>query len=125
MSGPSPSTRCASSCGSWQFDEIRSLQAQLTSSRRCDDPLTGLFNRRHLDTVLAPMLERCASQGAPLSLLMIDIDDFKPVNDAHGHAAGDAVLQALAQLLCVSCGREDVACRIGGEEFMLRSTTPR
>lgn len=101
-----------------QFDEIRSLQAQLRE-QALRDPLTGLFNRRHLDTVLAPMLERCASQGAPLSLLMIDIDHFKRVNDTHGHAAGDAVLQALAQLLLRHVRPQDVACRIGGEEFML------
>ncbi len=101
-----------------QFEEIRSLQTQLRE-QALRDPLTGLFNRRHLDAVLAPMLERCVSQGAPLSLLVIDIDHFKRVNDAHGHAAGDAVLQALAQLLLRHVRPQDVACRLGGEEFVL------
>ena len=101
-----------------QFDEIRTLQGQL-KEQAVRDPLTGLFNRRHLDAVLGSCLQRCRESGQPLSLLMIDIDHFKHINDAHGHAAGDAVLQTLAQLLLRHVRPQDVACRHGGEEFLL------
>lgn len=101
-----------------QFEEIQSLQTRLRDLA-LRDPLTGLFNRRQLDAVLAPELERCRKAGTPLALLMIDIDHFKRINDTHGHAAGDAMLQALAQLLQSHVRPQDLACRHGGEEFVL------
>lgn len=101
-----------------QFEEIRSLQAQL-HEQALRDPLTGLFNRRQIDTALPSALQRCRDQGASLSVLLIDIDHFKGINDAHGHAAGDTVLQALAQLLLRHVRPQDLACRLGGEEFLL------
>lgn len=104
-----------------QFEEIRSLQTQL-QDQAVRDPLTGLFNRRHLDAVLAPELARCRAARASLSLLMIDIDHFKHINDTRGHAAGDAMLQTLAQLLLRHVRPQDVACRHGGEEFLLMLT---
>jgi len=101
-----------------QFEEIRVLQDQLRE-QAVRDPLTGLYNRRHLDATLAAEIARCGAQGLPLSLLMIDIDHFKRINDTHGHAAGDAMLQALAQLLQRHVRVQDLACRHGGEEFVL------
>ncbi len=101
-----------------QFEEIQSLQTRLRD-QALRDPLTGLFNRRQLDAVLALELERCREAGAPLALLMIDIDHFKRINDTHGHPAGDAVLQALARLLKRHVRPQDLACRHGGEEFVL------
>jgi len=101
-----------------QFDEIQSLQTRLRD-QALRDPLTGLFNRRQLDAVLAPEMQRSLAQSQPLSLLMIDIDHFKRINDTHGHAAGDAVLQTLAQLLQRHVRPQDLACRHGGEEFVL------
>lgn len=101
-----------------QFEEIRALQAQL-QEQAVRDPLTGLFNRRHLDTALGAALERCRATQAPLVLLLIDIDHFKLINDAHGHAAGDATLQMLAQLMLRHVRPQDVACRYGGEEFLV------
>ncbi|WP_234383760.1 sensor domain-containing diguanylate cyclase [Paracidovorax avenae] len=101
-----------------QFEEIRALQDQL-QEQAMRDPLTGLYNRRHLDATLAARIAQCGAQGLPLSLLMIDIDHFKRVNDTHGHAAGDAMLQALAQLLQRHVRVQDLACRHGGEEFVL------
>ena len=101
-----------------QFEEIQSLQVQL-SEQALRDPLTGLSNRRQLDTVLAATLERCRSEGQPLSLLLLDIDHFKSINDAHGHSTGDLVLQAMAQLLLQHVRPEDTACRLGGEEFVV------
>lgn len=83
------------------------------------DPLTGLYNRRHFDATLARELARARRKAAPLSLLVLDIDHFKQVNDRHGHAAGDAVLRTIAQRIR-AWGREgDVACRYGGEEFVM------
>ena len=83
------------------------------------DSLTGLANRRYFDDRLAATIARCRRQGAPLAVLYLDIDRFKPINDAHGHEAGDQVLKAFAQRL-KSCVREgDLAARIGGDEFAL------
>lgn len=83
------------------------------------DPLTGLGNRRHLDRrceVLLPALQRYQE---PVALAMLDVDHFKRVNDAHGHAVGDRVLQALATLLRENTRNRDVLARYGGEEFVI------
>ncbi|MFT3926688.1 MAG: diguanylate cyclase [Myxococcales bacterium] len=83
------------------------------------DPLTGLFNRRYLDDMFSRELSRATRKGAPLSVLMVDIDFFKRINDTHGHAAGDDVLRQVARYLASSVRREDIVCRYGGEEFAL------
>ncbi len=81
------------------------------------DGLTGLFNRRHFDDMLHHELSRAERTGEALTLALLDIDHFKACNDRHGHAAGDAVLRAVAVQL-QSFGRAyDIACRVGGEEF--------
>jgi diguanylate cyclase (GGDEF)-like protein/PAS domain S-box-containing protein len=84
------------------------------------DPLTGLHNRRHLDQALEAEWRRASRSRRPLSLLMIDIDYFKQLNDAQGHAAGDACLQQIA-LALRGCVRRpsDVVARHGGEEFAI------
>jgi len=101
-----------------QFDEIQALQARL-QEQALRDPLTGLFNRRQLDANLGPAIARSQQAGRALSVVMIDIDHFKHINDTYGHPAGDAVLQALAQLLQRQVRPGDMACRHGGEEFVL------
>lgn len=83
------------------------------------DPLTGLFNRRYLEENLQRELLRCQRRQLPLSVLMLDIDHFKRFNDEHGHAAGDALLARVGQLLQELVRNEDIACRYGGEEFTL------
>jgi len=83
------------------------------------DPLTGLYNRRFLDETLNRELEQARRTGAPLSCIMIDIDHFKRFNDDHGHDAGDAVLQRVAQIIARHSGPADHPCRFGGEEFAL------
>ncbi|MFZ5656081.1 MAG: GGDEF domain-containing protein [Pseudomonadota bacterium] len=83
------------------------------------DPLTGLFNRRHLTDALEREVKRCDRRERPLSVVMIDVDHFKRFNDLHGHAAGDAVLKAVAQALQATTRSEDILCRYGGEEFTL------
>jgi diguanylate cyclase (GGDEF)-like protein/PAS domain S-box-containing protein len=83
------------------------------------DAMTGLANRRYFDERLSATVARCRRQGAPLALLYLDIDQFKRINDGHGHAVGDEVLKLFAARL-KSCVREgDLAARIGGDEFVL------
>ncbi|HQR47075.1 MAG TPA: diguanylate cyclase [Thermoanaerobaculia bacterium] len=83
------------------------------------DPLTGLYNRRHLEQALERELRRAAREKAPVGILMADIDFFKRVNDTAGHAAGDEVLRELGRFFTVHLRPYDVACRFGGEEFTL------
>lgn len=83
------------------------------------DPLTGLFNRRYLEENLQRELLRCQRRKLPLSVLMLDVDHFKRFNDQHGHAAGDALLARIGQLLLEVVRSEDIACRYGGEEFTI------
>ena len=81
------------------------------------DPLTGLYNRGYLDETLAREIGRAGRRGAPVSVMMIDLDHFKRLNDTRGHAAGDAVLRRLGETLRERVQREDIPCRYGGEEF--------
>jgi diguanylate cyclase (GGDEF)-like protein len=83
------------------------------------DPLTGMFNRRHLDRRLEREAERARRYAYPLSILLIDIDHFKKINDEHGHQLGDFVLKNLAQILFESVRRTDIVARYGGEEIMI------
>ena len=83
------------------------------------DALTGLINRRGFDQRLSAEIARASRYGHPLSLLMIDIDDFKQVNDRFGHAAGDGTLQSLAMLIDQSIRSIDIGARYGGEEFVV------
>ena len=81
------------------------------------DPLTGLFNRRYMEETMTLEIARATRSGAPLSLVMCDVDHFKRFNDDHGHEAGDAVLQAVAAEMKNRFRDGDVVCRFGGEEF--------
>lgn len=83
------------------------------------DALTGAYNRRYLEESLPRELARAARRGRPLSLLAIDIDHFKRINDGCGHDAGDAVLSRVAALMAARSREEDIVCRVGGEEFLL------
>jgi diguanylate cyclase (GGDEF)-like protein len=83
-----------------------------------EDPLTGLHNRRHFNTVFDHECRRAQQHGSQLSLLMLDLDHFKDINDHFGHDAGDAVLVKMAALLSQHFMELGVVCRIGGEEFV-------
>jgi len=83
------------------------------------DPLTGLANRRHFELMLAGEVDRVARAGEPALVLMIDIDHFKEVNDAHGHPAGDEVLKHVAHTLSDCIRPMDTVARFGGEEFAM------
>ncbi len=105
--------------------EIKDLFGVLTYRQKFEalrrrlmrDPLTGIFNRRFFDEFLPGELERSGKLGVPTSLLMIDVDHFKQVNDQHGHQQGDRVLARIAQILTDCSRSSDAPCRFGGEEF--------
>ncbi|HEX7776823.1 MAG TPA: PleD family two-component system response regulator [Parvibaculum sp.] len=83
------------------------------------DSLTGLYNRRYMESHLASLVEEGVHAGKTVSLLIFDIDYFKSVNDTHGHPAGDAVLKEFAQRIQQNVRGVDLACRLGGEEFVV------
>jgi diguanylate cyclase (GGDEF)-like protein/PAS domain S-box-containing protein len=83
------------------------------------DALTGLFNRRYLEETLEREIFRVKRKGASLGLIMLDLDHFKRFNDTYGHETGDDLLRALGKFLAARVRHEDVACRYGGEEFVV------
>jgi two-component system, cell cycle response regulator len=83
------------------------------------DALTGLFNRRYMETHLSALVEQAANRAKPIAVLIVDIDFFKSVNDSHGHDAGDDVLREFALRIRKSIRNIDLACRYGGEEFVI------
>jgi len=108
---------------------VRSLrQRSLTAVRiarrnEVTDPLTALSNRRGLERSGAGHWRRTAQRGLPMAALVIDVDHFKDINDRSGHAAGDEVLRRLGHLLSSQIRQDDVAVRLGGEEFLLLCAT--
>ena len=102
-------------------DALRAEVARLRQYRMLAyrDPLTGLRNRRYFDERLTEECDRAQrSEGARLSLLVIDLDNFKSINDREGHVAGDRVLQWVANFLNQNLRAHDICCRTGGDEFM-------
>lgn len=99
-------------------DQLRTSVTQ-TIEMAVTDGLTGLHNRRYLDSHLATLFERAMSRHRPLSLLMTDIDRFKTINDRFGHDGGDVVLREFARRLRKNVRGIDLACRYGGEEFIV------
>lgn len=83
------------------------------------DYLTGLFNRRYLEETLERELTRSSRHQLNLGIIMLDVDDFKSFNDTWGHAVGDKVLNEFGKILLKSIRREDIACRFGGDEFII------
>jgi len=83
------------------------------------DPLTGLHNRRFAEQRIVAEISRAQRQGQPLTVLMVDLDDFKDINDQHGHLAGDRVLQFFAERLKHAVRFADLPVRIGGDEFLV------
>jgi diguanylate cyclase (GGDEF)-like protein len=98
-------------------DDIRNRMRQYEESIR--DALTGLYNRRYFESRLKHELAYALRHGDPLSVILIDVDAFKRVNDEHGHAAGDSVIRLLAERLSEELRADDVLVRYGGEEFAL------
>jgi diguanylate cyclase (GGDEF)-like protein/PAS domain S-box-containing protein len=96
---------------------LRLRESLKTQSIR--DPLTGLFNRRYMEESLDREFRRAERRGAPVGVIMLDIDRFTNFNNTFGHQAGDTLLHALGELLRTRVRAEDIACRYGGEEFVL------
>ncbi|MCK9908186.1 diguanylate cyclase [Microbacteriaceae bacterium K1510] len=109
----------------WVFNDVtarnRAEQAlrEVLQAEALHDPLTALFNRRYLDQEMEREFSRAARSGTPVSVVMADIDHFKPINDGHGHDCGDRVLQSIARVLSAHIRKGDTACRYGGDEFTL------
>ncbi|HEV8322950.1 MAG TPA: GGDEF domain-containing protein [Myxococcota bacterium] len=105
-----------------KFRLMDSLEAE--AQRRLSDAvyrdgLTGAFNRRYMELRLNEEFGFAERHGRPLSLLLVDVDFFKRINDTHGHQAGDEALRALGRCLLEKVRREDVVARYGGEEFLI------
>jgi diguanylate cyclase (GGDEF)-like protein len=94
--------------------DLRQIQ-----QRAVADALTGLYNRHYFDSELAREVERCRRYGARSSLLLLDLDRFKEVNDTHGHQAGDEVLRRVGAVILEHVRAPDVPCRYGGDEFAI------
>jgi diguanylate cyclase (GGDEF)-like protein len=88
-------------------------------SQSIRDPLTGVFNRRYMEEAFAHELYRATRRGLSVGVIMLDVDHFKAINDAYGHAYGDSLLKALANFLHHRLRGEDILCRYGGEEFTI------
>lgn len=101
----------------FDLSERKHLEARL-EQQAMTDPLTGLGNRRYLMDQAALEMARARRRGMPLSLVAIDLDHFKRINDVHGHDVGDRVLQAFAETVREQLREGDVLCRMGGEEFV-------
>jgi two-component system cell cycle response regulator len=92
---------------------------QLSIEMAITDPLTGLYNRRYMESHLGSLVEQASSRSKPLTVLVLDIDYFKAINDTHGHDAGDDVLREFSVRIRKSIRGIDLACRYGGEEFVV------
>ena len=100
-----------------QSNELRNISENLKKISVTDE-LTGLFNRRHFEELMKTEMELSHRHGDTSSILIIDIDHFKMINDNHGHPCGDSVLRDIAELLKSKLRKTDILCRIGGEEFV-------
>lgn len=101
--------------------QIRELENKLSDMSRLahEDLLTGLLNRRGFEAAMTRELARARRQGTPLSLALLDIDDFKKINDLHGHASGDLALAHFSQVISGALRKTDTFARLGGEEFVM------
>ena len=99
-------------------DQLRS-HVQASMELAVTDALTGLYNRRYMETQTAALVEHAVNRGKVLAVLALDVDYFKAVNDNHGHDVGDRVLQEIASRLRHTIRNVDMVCRIGGEEFVI------
>jgi len=123
------------SCGERSFDAIRFALAGMVEQYALSlvniklrerlrqesilDPLTNLYNRRHMEISLSREVRRAQRHNTPLGVMMLDVDHFKRLNDTYSHEAGDIVLKELGSLVLRHTRAEDIACRYGGEEFLL------
>jgi two-component system, cell cycle response regulator len=103
----------------WRYaDQLRS-SVKASVEMAISDPLTGLYNRRYLNIHLSHMIDHYVNRGKHISVMAIDVDFFKAINDTYGHDGGDAVLQELGVRLKENTRSIDLCCRTGGEEFII------
>src|SRR5208282_4601778 len=107
---------CMATCEMWFL--VTELQGELARWARTD-PLTGALNRRSMEEAALRETARCQRYGSALSMIVVDIDNFKHLNDTRGHAAGDCALQALVRRLNCTLRQQDSLARMGGEEFAI------
>lgn len=101
-----------------QLTEIEKLQ-EILREQAIQDPLTGLYNRRYMEASLKHEASRAAREGYPISIVMLDMDNLKELNDNYGHAAGDEAIKLISSTILELTRAEDVACRYGGDEFLV------
>ncbi len=103
------------------LDEVAKLRREITelSELALTDALTGLYNFRHFKYVLQAEMDRSKRSGIPTTLVMIDLDHFKQINDSYGHEVGNIALKTVANTLKSEVRTTDVVCRYGGEEFTI------
>jgi diguanylate cyclase (GGDEF)-like protein len=105
--------------------DVKDKNAQLEASLQrveelaATDPLTGLYNRRHFSRVIEQLFAEAQRYGKDLSVVMIDMDGFKPINDGYGHQVGDQLLMLAGKVISANMRRMDVAARYGGDEFVV------
>jgi diguanylate cyclase (GGDEF)-like protein len=105
--------------------DVKDKNAQLEASLQrveelaATDPLTGLYNRRHFSRVIEQLFAEAQRYGKDLSVVMIDMDGFKPINDGYGHQVGDQLLMLAGKVISANMRRMDVAARYGGDEFVI------
>lgn len=98
--------------------EVEQLQVELRE-QALRDPLSGLYNRRYLNEALAREIQRTVRDGEVISIILMDVDHFKTINDTYGHPVGDSVLIEIARLITKQSRSSDIICRYGGEEFLM------
>lgn len=101
-----------------QSEELKDMNQRLVELS-ITDPLTGLYNRRHFEAMITKELAHSARHNCACSLMIMDIDRFKIINDSYGHAVGDEVLRQVADIIRQTIRSGDIPCRIGGEEFVV------
>ena len=102
-----------------RYSERLRDNVQMSIEMAITDALTGLYNRRYMEMHVGMLVDQARAGGKPLAVLMLDIDHFKSINDTHGQDAGDDVLREFARRIRKSIRGIDLACRHGGEEFVV------
>jgi len=103
----------------WRYTQKLRSHVSQSMEMAVTDPLTNLFNRRYMESQMATLLDNAVNRGKHLSILALDVDFFKKVNDTYGHDVGDAVLKELAVRFKQNIRNIDLPCRVGGEEFVI------
>ncbi len=111
--------RCLTQLRQYRYADFLRESVQATMEMAVKDSLTGLYNRRYMETHLANHVKIAQEKATPLSILILDIDFFKKINDSFGHDGGDDVLKEFAKRLTDNLRRIDLPCRMGGEEFVV------